>query len=86
MAGVKYTSFKETLINPDNDKISTSINSFSPDYGLMYNLKKGVKKYFFSFRMYVPINPWPSKDFNISSADGNMNNIALEFGVGIKIK
>jgi hypothetical protein len=86
MAGVKYTSFKETLSNPDNKKVSISINSLSPDYGLMYSLKKGVKKYFFSFRMYVPLYPWPIKDINISSADGNMNNIALEFGVGIKIK
>lgn len=86
MAGVKYTSFQETLINPDHNKVSASINSISPDYGLMYNLRKGVKKYFFSFRMYVPLYPWPVKDVNISSADGNMNNIALEFGVGIKIK
>lgn len=86
MAGVKYTSFKETLNNPDNAKISTTINSASPDYGLMYNLKKGVKKYFFSFRMYVPLYPWPSKDFNIYTVDGNINNIALEFGAGIKIK
>ena len=86
MAGVKYTSFQETLINPDHNKISTSINSISPDYGLMYSLKKGVKKYFFSFRMYVPLYPWPVKDFNIYAADGNMNNIALELGVGIKIK
>ncbi len=86
MAGVKYTSFKETLVSPNNNKVSAAINAFSPDYGLMYSLKKGVKKYFFSFRMYVPIYPWPVKDFNISAADGNMNNIALEFGVGIKIK
>lgn len=86
MAGVKYTSFKETLSNPDDKKVSTSINSISPDYGLMYHLRKGTKKYFFSFRMYVPLYPWPVKDFNISAADGNMNNIALEFGIGIKIK
>ena len=86
MAGVKYTSFQETLINPDHNKVSTSINSISPDYGLMYSLKKGVKKYFFSFRMYVPLYPWPIKDLNVYAADGNMNNIALEFGAGIKIK
>ena len=86
MAGIKYTSIQETLVNPDHNKVSTSINSISPDYGLMYSLKKGVKKYFFSFRMYVPLYPWPVKDFNISAADGNMNNVALEFGVGIKIK
>lgn len=86
MAGVKYTSFKESLINPDDNKVSASVNSISPDYGLMYDFRKGGKKYFFSFRMYVPLYPWPVKNVDISSADGNMNNIALEFGVGIKIK
>src|SRR6185312_3338290 len=43
MAGVKYTAFKESLNSPDNTKISAAIHSVSPDYGLMYNLKKGVK-------------------------------------------
>jgi hypothetical protein len=86
MAGVKYTSFQETLINPDDNKVSTSINSISPDYGVMYSLRKGVKKYFFSFRMYVPLYPWPIKNLDINSTDGNINNIALEFGLGIKIK
>ena len=86
MAGVKYTSFEETLSDPENNKVSAAVNSISPDYGMMYSLKKGIRKYFFSFRMYVPLYPWPSKDFDISFADGNMNNIALEFGVGIKIK
>ena len=86
MAGVKYTSFKETLVTPDNKNVSTTVNAFSPDYGLMYSLKKGVKKHFFSFRMYVPLYPFPVKDINTWALDGNMNNIALEFGVGIKIK
>lgn len=86
MAGVKYTSFKESLVNPDNKIVSAGVNAFSPDYGLMYSLKKGVKKYFFSFRMYVPLYPWPVKATNISAVDGNINNIALEFGAGIKIK
>ncbi|MDN3654192.1 hypothetical protein QWZ08_01065 [Ferruginibacter paludis] len=86
MAGIKYTSFKEILLNPDNKNVSAGVNALSPDYGLMYSLKKGVKKYFFSFRMYVPLYPWPVKATNISAVDGNMNNIALEFGAGIKIK
>lgn len=86
MAGVKYTSYKESLMDPDNKEVSVGINSFSPDYGLMYSLKKGVKKYFFSFRMYVPLYPWPVKDISTSVLDGNMNNISLEFGVGLKIK
>jgi hypothetical protein len=36
--------------------------------------------------MYVPLYPWPAKKFDITYTDGNMNNIALELGVGIKIK
>jgi hypothetical protein len=86
MAGVKYTSFEETLNNPGNKKVTASVHSTSPDYGFMYHLSKGVKKYFFSFRMYVPLYPWPAKKFDITYTDGNMNNIALELGVGIKIK
>jgi len=86
MAGVKYTSFKETLVTPDNKNISAAISAFSPDYGIMYSLKKGLKNHYFTFRMYVPLYPFPVIDINTWALDGNMNNIALEFGVGIKIK
>lgn len=86
MAGMKYTTFKETLVTPDNKNVSAAITSFSPDLGIMYSLKKGVKKYFFNFRMYIPLYPFPVKEINTWSLDGNMNNIALELGVGIKLK
>jgi hypothetical protein len=86
MAGLKYTAYRETLNNPDLEKISTAISAVSPDYGLMYSLKKGGKKCFFTFRAYLPLYPWPVKGADINYVDGNMNNIALEFGVGIKIK
>ena len=86
MIGAKYTSFKETLNNPQFDKFSSTINTVSPDYGFMYSFKKGVKKYFFSFRMYLPFYPWPIKNSNILTVDGNLNNISLECGLGIKIK
>jgi hypothetical protein len=86
MGGVKYTAFQETLYNPDLVKTSTSISAVSPDYGVMYSLKKGGKKGYFTFRAYLPIYPWPLKGTDINYVDGNMNNIALEFGVGIKIK
>ena len=86
MVGVKYTAYQETLDHPDLDKISTSISSISPDYGLMYSMKRGWKKYFFTFRTYLPLYPWPIKSTDINYSDGNLNNIALEFGVGIKIK
>lgn len=86
MAGAKYTAFKETLDNPNFDKATASVSRLSPDYGFMYTYKKGVKKYFFSFRMYVPLYPWPIKESNINAVDGNMNNVSLEIGMGIKIK
>ncbi len=86
MAGFKYTTFKETLDNPDFDKVSVSISSFSPDYGLMYSYKRGLKKWFFTFRTYIPLSPWPAKGFDTDYIDGNRDNIALELGVGIRIK
>jgi hypothetical protein len=86
MVGIKYTAYQETLDNPNFNKVSASISSLSPDYGLMYSMKRGWKKYFFTYRMYLPLYPWPLKSTDINYSDGNMNNIALEFGVGIKIK
>ncbi len=86
MAGVKYTAYKETLNNPGLDKASISISAFSPDYGIMYSAKRGWKKYFFTYRMYLPLYPFPIKGSNILYTEGNMNNVALEFGVGMKIK
>jgi len=86
MVGFKYTAFKETLYNPDFDKVSVSISGFDPDYGVMYSYKRGLKKCFFTYRMYIPLYPWPVKGSNIDYIDGNRNNIALELGVGIKIK
>lgn len=86
MVGFKYTTFKETLCNPDFDKVSVAIKGFSPDYGLMYSYKKGLKKCFFTFRTYIPLYPWPVKGSDIDYIDGNRDNIALELGIGVRIK
>lgn len=86
MAGVKYDATKETLNNPDFEKVSYASRSVSPDFGLMYNLKMGKKKYFFSYRMYIPLYPYPLKTFDITAIDSNLANISLEFGVGIRLK
>lgn len=86
MIGIKYTAFKESLENPNLDKVSTSIAAVSPDYGLMYSMKRGKKKYFFSYRMYLPLYPWPTKGSDINFLDGNLNNIALELALGVKLK
>ncbi len=85
LAGVKYTAFKETLDNPEFEKVSASVSSFSPDLGLMYNLKLGTKKYFFSYRMYLPLNPYPFKTRDINAIDGNLAYISLELGLGIRL-
>lgn len=86
MGGVKYTAYKETLNNPDFDKVSSSVSSVSPDYGLMYSYKRGWKNIFFTYRIYLPLYPYPFKGTDILYTDGNMNNIALEFGIGMKVK
>ena len=86
MVGFKYIAFKETLYHPDLDKVSISVNGFSPDYGFMYSYKMGLRKYFFTFRTYIPLYPWPVKGSNIDYIDSNRDNIALEFGVGKRIK
>ncbi len=86
MVGAKYTSFKETLDSEDFDKTGIAIDALSPDYGLMYSLKRGWKKCFFTFRFYLPLYPWPAKGFDPLYLDGNMNNISLELGIGFQIK
>jgi hypothetical protein len=86
MGGINYTAYQETLMNPDLEPVSTSISSLSPDYGLLYSLKKGGKKCFFTFRAYIPLYPWPMKGSDINYSDANMNTISLEFGLGIRIK
>ncbi len=86
LAGVKYNAFKETLNNPAFEKVSMSVSSISPDFGILYNLKIGRKKYFFSYRMYIPLYPYPFNTTDISALDGNMASISLEFGVGIRLK
>jgi hypothetical protein len=85
MVGAKYTTYSKTLDDERFDKVNATISSFSPDYGFMYSLKKGWKKCFFTFRMYVPLYPWPTKGSDAFYLDGNMNNIALEFGMGFRI-
>ena len=86
MVGIKYTAFQETLENPNFNKVSTSISAFSPDYGMMYSLKRGWKKYFFMARFYLPLSPWLIKGAHIENIQGTLRDTALEFGMGIKVQ
>lgn len=81
MVGATYTSNTETIDSEDCDKEDTSISSLSPDYGLMYHLKKGLKRCFFTYRKYVPFYKWLAK----SALNSNMNNIVLEFDIGVSL-
>jgi hypothetical protein len=86
IAGIRYVAFKETLENPDFETVSASVSSLDPDIGLMYNIKIGKKKYFFSYRTYIPLYPYPFKSTDIWTIDGNMANLSFEFGLGIRLK
>ncbi|HMK06212.1 MAG TPA: hypothetical protein VK476_01700 [Flavobacterium sp.] len=85
MAGIKYDNFKETLENPKFDGVSTSVSAINPDLGFRYNFTYGIKKYFFHSGLYIPLSPYPFKTTNIQAIDGNLKNISLEVGLGIRI-
>lgn len=86
MAGIAYDATKETLNHPDFEQVSMESSALRPDAGLMYNAKVGKGKVFFSYRMYIPLYPYPFKTTDINAIDGNMANLSLEFGVGIRLK
>lgn len=86
LAGVKYDSYHEALNNPNFERVDIIIKSWSPDVGIIYGLKLGKKKYFFSHRIYIPFYPYPIKTIDITSADSNLANISLEFGLGVRLR
>lgn len=86
MAGIKYDAFKETFDHPEFESVSASVSSLSPDFGIMYNLKIGVKKMYFSYRMYIPLYPYPFLTSDSYAVDANLANVSMEFGVGIRLK
>ena len=86
LAGIKYDTYHETLNNPKFEKVGVTIKSWSPDFGLMYNMKLGKKKYFFSYRIYVPLFLFPIKTIDMSAIDGHLANISFEIGAGIRLK
>jgi hypothetical protein len=78
LAGLKYNAYSGTLKNTDFiDQITTQTSSLTSDYGMMYHIKSGRKKYFFSGRLYLPL-----KD----GTNGIIENANIELGVGIRIR
>ena len=78
LAGLKFSAYSGTLTNEQlPERLPFKTRSVTSDYGLMYNLKLGREKYFFSGRIYVPL-----KD----GVAGIVENANLEFGVGIRLK
>lgn len=85
MFGLKYNNFKQTLQNPEFEQVTIKVSALSPDMGFRYNFTYGIKKCFFRGGLYIPLYPYPIKSLNIEAIDGNLKNIALEAGIGIKI-
>ena len=86
LAGIRQDAFRHTLVNPDLENVSVAVSVVSPDLGLMYNIKVGKKKYFFSYRMYLPLYPYPFMTSDIEAVDRNLANFSMEFGLGIRLK
>lgn len=80
LGGMRHIAFKETMENPDLDKIIVSTHSTIADYGLMYEFSLGKKRYTFDTRLYCPLSPiryYPQ---------GTLSNLVyLEMGIGIKL-
>ena len=78
VGGLKYNAYSGTLINNQfSEHITTKTSSVTSDYGMLYNLKWGKKKYFFSGRLYLPL-----KD----GTNGMIENTNVEFGIGLRIR
>lgn len=79
LGGIRYATFKESLDHPDLDRVTTVTSTVVPDYGLMYGLSLGRKRYTFDTRLYLPFSPIRYYPL------GTLNNLVyLEFGIGIK--
>ncbi|MBC8051914.1 MAG: hypothetical protein H7Y13_02505 [Sphingobacteriaceae bacterium] len=78
IAGLKYSAYSGTLQNDEiPETITTKTSSVSSEYGMMYNLKLGKGKCFFSTRVYIPL-----KD----GIYGLGEDSSFEFGLGIRVK
>lgn len=76
LAGGRYYH-STAMVNEIHEPVMNT-NKIMPELGLLYNLKIGKKKYYFSTQVYLPLTP-----FSAASIEKNMT---LSLGVGCKIK
>jgi len=80
LGGIKHVAFKETMDNPELEKVTVSTRNTVPDYGLMYEFSLGKKRCTFDTRLYLPLSPIRYYPL------GTLTNLAyLEMGIGIKL-
>ncbi len=80
LGGMRYIAFKETMDNPELDKVTVSTHTTVPDYGLMYEFSLGKKRFTFDTRLYLPFSPVQYYPL------GTLTNLVyLEIGIGIKL-
>lgn len=77
LTGLTYSAYSGTIKSEQlPESITTNTRSFFADYGVMYNLKSGRKKYFLSSRLYMPLQ---------DGLMGGVENTTLELGVGVRL-
>ena len=78
LAGFRYDRYSGTLLNDEiSETVTTESESTNLDYGIMYNMRMGRKKYFISSRIYVPL-----KD----GLYGIVEGATMDLGVGLRIR
>jgi hypothetical protein len=75
LAGGRFYHSK-AMVNEIHDPEMVT-NRILPELGLLYNLKIGKKKYYFSTQIYLPLTPFSSALIE--------KNITLSVGIGFKI-
>lgn len=74
MAGPRYYRLKETHSYPKFEEASVTVSTWIPDAGLLYSLKIGKGKRFFTTQLYVPFLLIPD----------NLTGVTLSIGIGIQ--
>jgi len=79
MTGVEHRAFKGDYTSPDNDLIESSGKQTHLSLGILYALQtKLTKSRGFSFRVYIPFQPYHIVD--------NIVFVTFDFGIRINLK